>query len=209
MTATRMAVPMAIGSGGLSIAITTGAGAVIGGVLAEKGKHISGAVEGAWEGSGLSMLDPVVKKGLTVKLAQGTPISLQLSEAISVPRFSKSEMSGEDNSQVAGQFISRPADAATTTRLLSTHARIMEPGNADQSSDASQPDASLTPQQSEQIAETLKSVDRLIEQANLAAAIDAEQDLEKRFPDEPRVKAAHERLAKLIYGASSSQTVKK
>ncbi|MGH9549590.1 MAG: hypothetical protein ACRD3W_09450, partial [Terriglobales bacterium] len=52
MAATFIAVPLAIGTGGTSLAITAGAGAVIGGVLADDGKHLQGAVNGAWEGSG-------------------------------------------------------------------------------------------------------------------------------------------------------------
>ncbi len=84
-TATFVAVPLAIGTGGTSLAITTGAGAVIGGVLAEKGHHISGAFDGAWRGSGLSVLDPLVKKGENVELGVDTTFQLSLTNPIKVP----------------------------------------------------------------------------------------------------------------------------
>ena len=86
MAATFIAVPLALGTGGTSLAIRSGAGMVIGGALAEKGHHISGAVNGAWEGAGLGVLDPLVKKGHDVVMPEGTTIAITLSEPTSLKR---------------------------------------------------------------------------------------------------------------------------
>lgn len=85
MAASFIAIPMAMGTGGTSLAITAGAGAIIGGALAPDGKHIKGAINGAWQGSGLSVLDPIVKKGRPVVLPAGTQLSMQLREPATIP----------------------------------------------------------------------------------------------------------------------------
>ncbi len=105
MSASFIAIPMAIGSGGTSIALTTGAGAIIGGVFADDGKHISGAVNGAWEGSGLGFFDPIVKKGKSVVLPAGTRLELTLQEPIREPlaifQVARSEQKKHDSDQTA------------------------------------------------------------------------------------------------------------
>jgi hypothetical protein len=85
MAATFVAVPLAVGSLGTSLAITAGAGALIGGALADDGKHLQGAVSGAWEGAGLGIFDPIVRKGKTVILPVDTKIALQLRQPAQIP----------------------------------------------------------------------------------------------------------------------------
>ncbi|HEY9870404.1 MAG TPA: hypothetical protein V6D08_14665, partial [Candidatus Obscuribacterales bacterium] len=77
---TSLAVPLAIGTGGISLAITAGAGAVFGALLAEDRHFVRGAMRGAWEGSGLAVLDPLVSKGKPVALGEGTLLALRLAE---------------------------------------------------------------------------------------------------------------------------------
>jgi hypothetical protein len=141
MSAAFIAVPLAIGTGGTTLAITAGAGAVIGGVLADKGQHLQGAVSGAWEGSGLGLLDPVVRKGKSVILPAGTTMALQLQEPARVPasiiRRARQEESGSVTSleallkqnDLASAFalVDRTLESAPTdSQLLSMKQRLME-----------------------------------------------------------------------------------
>jgi hypothetical protein len=122
MAASFIAVPLSIGTGGISLAITAGAGAVIGGVLADDHKHITGAINGAWEGSGLGAFDPLVRKGRTVVLPEGTKFAMQLREPAQIPasiiKLAKDEQHKNlDNSVVlqtqATLLASKPADFAS------------------------------------------------------------------------------------------------
>lgn len=117
MAATFVAVPLAVGTFGTSVAITAGAGAVIGGVLADDGKHIQGAISGAWEGSGLGVLDPIVRKGAPAILPADTKIALQLREPAQVPL---SVVKLARQKQLQGD---KPSPAAS----LATQAKIVKP----------------------------------------------------------------------------------
>ena len=113
MAATFIAVPLAVGTGGTSLAIRAGAGMVIGGALAEKGHHISGAVNGAWQGAGLGFLDPVVKKGKDVILPEGTQLAIKLREPTVLSQ------------SIVADARRQQSDVAITT--LSTSAKIFTP----------------------------------------------------------------------------------
>src|SRR5262249_31368086 len=80
-----LAIPMAVGTGGLSLAVSAGTGAVIGGLLADDKHYFKGMAEGALQGSGLAILSPLVRKGRTVNLAWGMPLQLKLADPVSLP----------------------------------------------------------------------------------------------------------------------------
>lgn len=158
MAASFIAIPLAIGTGGTSIAISTGAGAIIGGVLADNGKHVQGAVNGAWEGSGLGVLDPIVKKGRTVQLAQGTQLELELREEIHVP-VSVIRLAAEQERERES-----PSVVATDThaKLISVH----------------------TPSEED----CLSQCRRLITQNDLAGALNAAEQALRDHPDSRQLK---------------------
>lgn len=207
MVATRIAVPAAIGTGGISIAITAGAGAVIGGVLAEKGEHIKGAARGAWQGAGLCFLDPLVRKGLNIKMAEGSPIMLQLSDPVEIPKFTQAEL----NCKTKVNGASHGSEEAALTnkavvRTFETHAQIVDKNShlnpASETTEGTKP--ADTAFESD---ESLAAVRRYISQNNLASAVNALHDAEARYPGDARVQSMHEEIYKLITGSQSSPSV--
>ncbi len=172
MTATKLAVPMAIGTGGLSIGITTGAGAIIGGLLADDGKHMQGAVKGAWDGAGLSFLTPLVSKGKSVVMAEGSPLMLTLSDSVYVPTYTKPV-----NFSINGDLVA-------STERLRTSAKILN---------ESEVEASLRRTDA-----LVALVQRKLDQADLAAAVAALEQAETVSRDDTRVQALHAEIFKLI-----------
>lgn len=186
MTATRMAVPMAIGSGGLSLAITSGAGAVIGGALAEKGKHVEGAVKGALEGAGMGFINPLITKGESVIMAQGTPLILQLSESIRVPKYDCNSKEQAGANQISG-----------SASILKTSAKILTPDNV----------AETSLQTIKKKKELLDSIDQKLAQSDLASAVALLEEAENVDPDDSQIKALHGRIFNFITKAKTSENV--
>jgi hypothetical protein len=189
MTATRIAVPAAIGSGGMSLAITAGAGAAIGLAFSEKGKRVQGTVRGAWEGAGLTFLDPLVCKGNSVVLPQGTPMQLQVTEPLRVPKYVASLNQLQTDAQIS-QNQSSSATAAAI-RSLTTHAEIVK--NSSTSGET---------QPAEEKVDVLAAVNTKIAQNDLAAALTALNEAEALYPDDENVKNMHKKLFDLVSGKS-------
>jgi len=178
MSATFIAVPLAIGSGGTSLAITTGAGALIGGALAEPGHHISGAMEGAWQGSGLSFLDPVVRKGKKVVLPEGTQFALQLKEPIQLPESIVIAARREEQSE------------AVTAAQLETKALLM-------------PSQSTQREQAEPVE---KECRRYLAQNDLASALNCLDKAIAAKPNEQLAQLRERLLLEIVGGAAGSST---
>jgi hypothetical protein len=189
MTATRIAVPAAIGSGGMSLAITAGAGAAIGLAFSEKGKRIQGTVRGAWEGAGLTVFDPIVRKGNSVILPQGTALQLQITEPLRVPKYVAALNQYQVDAQI-NQTQSSSATAASLTQLT-THAEIVKNSST-----------SSSPQPAEGNVDVLTAVNTKIAQNDLAAALSALNEAETMHPDDQNVKNMHKKLFDLISGKS-------
>ncbi|MCC6475291.1 MAG: hypothetical protein IT514_16275, partial [Burkholderiales bacterium] len=122
MSAATIAIPLAVGSGGISLAITTGAGAALGTLFADDGKRLQGALRGAWEGSGLSGIDRLVGKGRPVMLAEGAEIQLRITERLVL-----------DDVPSDASRCAIPSAPPTASRLLpipflSTRARLIAGG---------------------------------------------------------------------------------
>jgi hypothetical protein len=194
MTVSRIAIPAAIGTSGMSIAISAGAGAAIGLAFSEKGQRIKGTVRGAWEGAGLTILDPLVCKGKTIVLPQGTPIGLQLTEPVWVPPYTgdgEKAAIASDVSDASGRLLSQTAKPV----LLETHAQLLN-----QASDKSD-QATTSPIQSD---DHLKIVRRKISQNDLAAALTELTAVEELYPNEEEVQKLHLELYELVSGGKKS-----
>jgi hypothetical protein len=198
MTATFLAVPLAVGSGGTSLAITAGAGAVIGGVLASDGKHLQGAVKGAWQGAGLSVLDPIVCKGASVDYPEGSTIMLRIADAVKVPETILNRASSADAS---GRLLTTSATVGIKPedqRILSTKARILVPGAPAVEDSAAQPPAASN----EGI---LDEYHRLVGQKNLAAALEALDRAETQAPGDEAIRQERANLMQLISGRGQAK----
>jgi len=189
MTVTRIAVPAAIGSGGMSIAITAGAGAAIGLAFSEKGKRIQGTVRGAWEGAGLTVFDPIVRKGDSVVLPEGTPLQLQLTETLQAPKYVPNVTSVKSE----GELANLQTDASITQ--LKTHAEIVKNNST----------TGETVPITEKV-DPLATVNRKILQNDLAAAITALAEAERLYPDDENVRAMHTKIYELVSGQKTSGT---
>jgi len=182
MMATRMAVPMAIGSFGMSVAITTGAGAIIGGALADNHKYVQGALDGAWEGSGLGMLDPLVRKGNTVVMPVDFPIVLKITEDVVVPvRLLKLASVRE----TAKPQMTEDLNVSLTS--LETSAKVVSPTPAKETEERRQAAAS-----------ELQNVDRFINLGNLAKALDTARILDSKYQGNETVHAKYVELLDLV-----------
>ena len=182
MTMSRLAIPAAMGTSGMSIALTAGAGAAIGLAFSDKGKRIQGTVRGAWEGAGLSFLDPAVCKGRSVILPEGTPLELQLDEPIAVPPYIGSANRITSTSELSAALLSQKAPPVK----LETHAQILG-----QKSSAA----------AETVAEDrLKDVRRRIDQNDLAAALTELTAVEEAYPEDETIKTLHTQLFEVISG---------
>jgi hypothetical protein len=194
MTVSRIAIPAAIGTSGMSIAISAGAGAAIGLAFSEKGKRIKGTVRGAWEGAGLTILDPLVCKGRSIVLPQGTPIGLQLTESVWVPPYTgngEKAAIASDVSDASGRLLSQKAKPV----LLETHAQLLgqTSGNSDQ--------ATTAPPEND---DHLKIVRRKISQNDLAAALTELTAVEELYPNDEAVQKLHLELYELVSGGKKS-----
>lgn len=193
MTVSRIAIPAAIGTGGMSIAISAGAGAAIGLAFSDKGKRIKGTVRGAYEGAGLSFLDPVICKGNTVVMAEGTPIGLQLNEPVSVPPYVGIATNTSNTfSDISGTLLSKKKVDTSVTRL-DTHAQILGQGGVKSSSDSASEDDGH-----------LDAVNRKIAQNDLAGALTALTSAEELYPQDPKLKQMHIELFNLVSGQSTA-----
>lgn len=182
MTVTKIAIPAAIGTGGMSIAITSGAGAAIGLAFSEKGKRLQGAARGAWEGAGLNMLDPVVCKGRSVVLPEGTPLQLQLNEPIKAPEY-HAQMAC-----AANVFENRTNGDSVTQ--VSTHAELLQPQKSSLKSEDAEND----------VKSALNAVDKKISQKDLAGALIELENAERLYSDNETLKQKHNELYNLISG---------
>jgi len=187
MMATRMAVPMALGSFGMSIAITTGAGAIIGGVLADDHKYVQGAVDGAWEGSGLGMLDPLVRKGNTVVMPVDSPIALKITEDVAVPvRLLKLASVRE----TAKPQMTEDLNVSLTS--LETSAKVV-----------SATPAKKTEERQQAAASELQEIDHFINLGNLAKALDTARLLDSKYQGD---EAVHKKYVDLLDLVTRSTT---
>ncbi len=190
MTATRIAIPAAIGSGGMSIAITAGAGAAIGLAFSDKGKRIQGTARGAWEGAGLTVLDPLVCKGKSVILPEGTALQLQLTDSVVAPKYVANPNAIETNALGSNQ-----STEATSVTQLATHAEIVKNSSTNEKATTQ----IETP-------DPLVAVNRKIAQNDLAAAITELNEAERLYPDDPKVKDMHKKIFELVSGQKTSGT---
>jgi hypothetical protein len=210
LASSRIAIPLAIGSGGLSLAVTTGAGAVIGAVTAENHKYVSGTLRGAWDGAGLNILDPLVCKGQTVQLALGTPILLRLQGPIDVaslieaaryigkqerglaehvavravlPRTNKYESRGK-----AKRTLKSTAEDFPVVNVEDVAGRYCDVRN------------SLANNHKTTSDDPLCQVRRYMDEKNLAAALDAINHAYGQFPDNPEVIETRNELLRYVTG---------
>ncbi|HEY9679230.1 MAG TPA: hypothetical protein V6C76_14570 [Drouetiella sp.] len=181
MTVTKIAVPAAIGTGGMSLAITTGAGAAIGLAFSEKGHRVSGTVSGAWEGAGLNFLDPIVCKGATVVVPADTQIQLQLSEAVEAPEVKAEEKKSTFRTE---------DEESTSIATIQTHAQILTPDTIAQNEAKSQ--------------QALARVNKKIEQNDLAAALVELQKAEDDNPNDSKLRDLHDQLLGMISGKTKT-----
>ncbi|MBS1955891.1 MAG: hypothetical protein JST89_17030 [Cyanobacteria bacterium SZAS-4] len=192
MTVTKIAIPAAIGTGGMSIAITAGAGAAIGLAFSDKGKRIKGTVRGAWEGAGLNALDPLVCKGNSVILPEGTPLQLQLSEPVTAPKY----VANSNEQQITADVAASLSAGASSVTQLATHAQIVKNSSTSAAvTSTSETDAKIDP---------LLSVNKKIAQNDLAGAITALTEAERLYPQDENVKNMRKRIFEIVSGQKSS-----
>lgn len=192
MTVSRVAIPAAVGTGGMSLAISAGAGAAIGLAFSDKGKRVQGTVRGAWEGAGLTFLDPIVCKGRSVILPEGTPLGLQLTEPVQVPPYiGVNAKAGNTFSDISGSILSKQQTEASAVTSLSTHAQIVKPGTG--SRDRAEEDNHL-----------LDGVNKKIAQNDLAGALVELTAQENLYPHDESLKQMHTELFNLVSGKTTS-----
>ena len=206
MQSSHIAIPLAIGTGGMSLAITTGAGAVIGGVLADNHQYFRGAVRGAWDASGFSILDPLIFKGPQAVMPWGTLITLRLINPVSIPHnvcvaALKSAVPNQNPFGAAPFSYNLPTATGSRT-VLSTAARLL-PGNS--AALQTWPAAVTTNRIAPEADNPLSEVDELLSQKNLAAAMGALDRAYARYPDDPRVLAKRNELIPMVTGRSPQQ----
>lgn len=201
MTANRLAVPAAFGSGGLSLAITTGTGALIGGALADNKHYLSGAARGAWEGAGLTVLDPLLQKGTEAIFPVGTTLELKLSHPVdlTVPTFiaNRLQLFEQTNTSLG---VSRARSSEDKSReYLITWARILP-----RSGLPTQRLVTFAQVESNDSAETnasnaqLQEVTRCLNRKDLAGAIAAAEQAFKLHPNNSQVAKVRAELLQMI-----------
>jgi len=202
MTATMMAVPMAIGTGGMSLAITAGAGAVVGAALADDRKYVKGAVRGAWQGSGLSVLDPLVAKGKQVRLPAGQRLELALAEPLTLPAGSRARApAAQPSGQAAttnawGRIVPGLQDAGPDS-VLRTSARIISANEAEKPAGSLPPDAGdIAPPA------VVERCREYVSQKNLAAALDAAEKAHRQYPRDPELNKFRRELLTRVSGGA-------
>lgn len=201
MTSSHIAIPLAIGSGGISIAITAGAGAVIGALLSDDHKYLRGAARGAWDASGLSVFDPLLFKAPQAIIPQGTAITLISEGPINLPNsMLKTGSNGASallDPPLAYKLL-RPRGAAT---VLSTAARIINQPNARSGeSAATSQDSPANPSAA---TECVADIEEFLRQKNLAAAMQALSQTCSLYPHDPVVKREKAKLLNLVTGQPS------
>ncbi len=194
MTATKIAIPAAIGTGGMSIAITAGAGAAIGLAFSEKGKRIQGTARGAWEGAGLNVLDPVVCKGKSVVLPEGQPLQLMLTEPVTTPKY----VANSNELKTNINFSTHQSTESTSITQLATRAEIVK------NSSTTPPDVPETT--SVEKTDPLASVNRKIAQNDLAGAITELTEAERLYPQDESVKNMHKKIFDIVSGLKTAET---
>ncbi len=185
-----LAIPMAVGTGGLSLAISAGAGAVIGGLLADDKHYFKGIMSGAMQGSGLSLLQPLITRGQSVKLAWGAPLQLRLFDRISaeepataampetIESLNASRLPPESDTENLDDELETKAEMLEEDRFIWTDKPVLS-GHATVSLDESDP---------------LCQVRQYMQESNLACALQAANEALAKFPQDKRVRATREAL---------------
>ncbi len=198
----RIAIPLAIGSGGLSLAITAGAGTILGALLADNGRYLQGAAKGAWYGSGLSLFEPLIFKGPPVRLPAGSEITVRALEPLKIPSNAlrvAAQRAPASNQASAVLPVSPTSSLLLQQALLSTTARLLtatssEPARHDEQS-----------KRQSSLKDPLERLKESIEQKNLAAAIDALDSATRLYPGDPEVERYRQELVFLTTGHSSGE----
>lgn len=182
MFSSRLAIPLALGTGGTSLAITTGAGAVIGAAFADDGKYLSGALRGAWEGAGLSAFDPIVRKGYALALPVGTELGLASLGSIRVPikqREDKTVLGVQ--ARVMDEKLNRCAIAPLQT-VASSNA----------------PDGRNS---------VISTIARYYGERNLAQALDEAAKAVENYPDDSELRQVRDSLFRFANGGEGQSTL--
>ena len=136
----------------------------------------------------MNVLDPLVCKGKSVILPEGTPLQLQLSEPVAAPKYVANSNEPKITSDIAAS-LSAGADSVTQ---LATHAQIVK--NSSTSSPAA------VQSESEQKIDPLLSVNKKIAQNDLAGAITALSEAERLYPEDENVKNMHKKIFDIVSG---------
>jgi hypothetical protein len=207
-TSSRIVLPLAIGSGGLSLAITAGAGTILGSILADDRRYLQGAVRGAWEGCGLSIFDPLIFKGQPARLPIGTELTLKSVEPLKIPynmrRAASLRAAGQSSAPNPSTIDCNPFAAPPAQALLSTTARLLTDLAA---SNAESGQAALQTKDNPARADAnpLEQIQRFLDQKNLAAAMSALDRASELYPDDPRVNTYRRQIVPLVTGRSSAK----
>lgn len=207
---TSLAVPLAVGTGGISLAITTGAGAVFGALLAEDRHFVRGAMRGAWEGSGLAVLDPLVSRGKPVVLGEGTLLALRLAEPdeLVLPKRERAAAASGTRAgtfaDISRQLFPRPASPWV---LLTTSARVLSRSGAAAQSDQLAAGGQGRAAGQEVCAAVLERVRALVDQKNLAAALDELEQASVKFPNSVEISELRRKLLEFVSGRATLPAV--
>jgi hypothetical protein len=202
----RITIPLAIGSGGISMAITAGAGALIGGVLADNHKYLQGALQGAWESSILSAFDPLVYKGGSVVIPWGSVITLRLEDesctadktTTSSPVWSRHPLRPNQ----AAALLSQPPPSGPRA-ILTTSARLLKEHAQKESAVSSRHAIEAAGTPADQAVSELAKAQKFIDEKNLAAALGAIDKASALQPTDPRIEAERDKLYQMVTGGPS------
>jgi hypothetical protein len=207
MTANRLVIPAAIGSGGLSLAITTGTGALIGGVLSENKHYVRGAIRGAWEGAGLTILDPIVQKGSESIFPVGTTLDLKLAHPVdlNVPSYIVERLHIFESTNTALELTRLPRLSNHSRDYLITWARILPrsgiPSQHLVTNFSSDTTNSSTGDQDTK--EQLEEVNRYLQRKDLAGAVAAIERAYRANPSSPAIEKTRNKLLQMISSEAS------
>lgn len=200
-SAGRVAVPLAVGSGGLSLAITAGTGAILGALLADDHRYLSGTIRGAWEGAGLTFLDPFVCKGATVQLRSNTPLVLHSQVPFDLAGLTTAATAVQQPLPCISIQSILPDKQAVS---LTTHAQLVNQANSGIEKSANnfsnQDDIDNSAHVDRCIIDPLSRTRMYIEQKNLAAALKAVNDAYAEFPDNAEVRKLHDQILPFVTG---------
>jgi hypothetical protein len=207
---TSLAVPLAIGTGGISLAITTGAGAVFGALLAEDRRFVSGAVRGAWEGAGLAVLDPLVSKGKPVALGEGTLLALRLVEPdeLALPKTEIQPQAAGARpgtfADISRQIFPRPAPPWV---LLTTSARLLSRGGGLAEGSQMAVGCHQDVAAPDECAAVVERVRALMDQKNLAGALDVLDKASAKYPDNREIAEMRRKVLDFVTGRATLPAV--